>query len=138
MSSTTIPQAPIANWQQVRDAWIAEVNKMAYDVERWAAENDWDTKRETKELLEDEIGAYEAPVVRVQTMQGRIYFEPTARFVGGANGRIEIAATPSFWQATLLKTDGGWRFMTEDLEEMNKGWTREDFSDVVSYLLKQK
>src|SRR5437870_5543591 len=101
MSSTITPHSPLKNWRKVRNEWIAEVDQMAGEVERWAAENDWDFRRDMKDVIEDEIGEYQLPVVRVQTMQGRIYFDPTARFILGAEGRIEITATPSFWQAVL-------------------------------------
>ena len=137
MSTIITPQSPVNNWQHVRDAWIAEIEQMAADLERWAVENDWDIKRDTKEIVEDEIGKYVVPVVRVQTMHGRLYFDPIARFLMGASGRIEIVATPSFWQAVLMKVDGRWQFFTEDLKELNKTWSREDFIDVATLLLKK-
>jgi hypothetical protein len=71
-------------------------------------------------------------------MQGRIYFDPTARFVGSAAGRIEIIATPSFWQLVLVKSGGAWRFKTDELKEMNKGWSHGDFTEIVTNLLKKK
>ena len=114
MSSVTIPTSPVENWQSVRDEWIAELERMAGDLERWAAESDWDVKRETKEIVEDELGSYMVPVMRIQTMRGRLYFDPICRYVMGASGRIEINATPSFWQAILIKEKGQWRFYDED------------------------
>ena len=139
MNSTIAPQTPIDNWQQVRDQWVAALEQMAGNVERWATENDWDFKRDTKEIVEDEIGAYEVPVVRVQTMQGRIYFDPTARFVGAAEGRIEIVAAPSFFQLVLAKVDCAWRFFSEEeMQDMGQPWTYEGFTQVVTDLLKKR
>ncbi|HET6250621.1 MAG TPA: hypothetical protein VFE47_23235 [Tepidisphaeraceae bacterium] len=139
MSTAIAPQAPIANWQQVRDEWVAEVERMADDIERWAKENDWDTKRETKENVEYEIGGYEVPMVRIHTMQGRAYIDPTGRFVGGATGRMEIVATPSFFQVVLCKIDGEWRFLSEDtMEDLNQSWSREGFTRIITDLLKRR
>lgn len=132
----SIPQSSSIREQQVRDEWIAEIGAMADDVERWAKENDWDTKRETREMSEEGVGTYRAPVVRVQTMQGRVYFEPVARFIsGGPTGRIELIGTPSFWQVVLIREEGRWHFYTEDFEDLHKEWTKEGFTDAVAYLL---
>jgi hypothetical protein len=139
MNSAIAPQAPVENWQQVRDEWIAEVEHLATDVERWSAQNDWDTKREMKEIVEHEIGAYQVPVIRIQTMQGRIYFDPTARFIVGAAGRIEIVATPLFFQLVMVKVDGKWRFFSEEeMEDLGQSWTHEGFTQVVMDLLKRR
>src|SRR5258707_15644543 len=137
MTSSTMPSAPVENWEQIRDTWVADVESLAHDIEQWAAENDWDSKRESKEITEDEIGSYQIPVVRVHTLQGRVYFEPCARFVLGASGRIELSATPSFAQVVMLRTNGSWRFLTEDLQDLNKFWSRDGFKDIVSLLLRQ-
>jgi hypothetical protein len=138
MSVATLSKPPLKKkWKKVRDEWIAEVESMADDIERWAAENDWDTKRESKEIIEDEIGTYQLPVVRVATMQGRIYFDPTARFVCGATGRIDVVATPYFSEARLVKVNDRWRF-EEDMKNLRKNWSRKGFTDVVNYLLKKR
>lgn len=137
MSSAVLPESPVDNWQQVRDAWIAEIDQMAGDVERWAKENDWDTKRDTQEIVEDEIGRYALAVVRVQSMHGRLYFDPIARFLMGASGRIEIIATPSFYQVVLVKENGKWQFLDENLHHLKKTWSREDFTEVAVHLMKK-
>jgi len=137
MSSAVLPESPVDNWQQVRDSWVAEVEQMAGEIERWAKENDWDTKRETKEVVEDEIGKYALPVVRIQSMHGRLYFDPIARFLMGASGRVEIIATPSFYQVVLVKENGKWQFLDENLKPLKKTWTREDFAEVAVRLMKK-
>jgi hypothetical protein len=138
MTKTILPQSRMKNWRKVRDAWVAEVEKMADDLERWSADNDWDTKREMKELEEEGLGRYRVPVVRVQTMQGRLYFEPVARFILGAAGRIELTATPSFWQVILLKERGRWQFFDENLKNLRKAWAIDDFQKIAVDLMKKR
>jgi hypothetical protein len=140
MSRTILHRFRPKNWRKLRDTWVAELGHMADDVERWSAQNDWDTLRETRELEEEEIGTYEVPVVRIQTMQGRLYFEPVSWSVCGAEGRIEITAARSFYQVVLVKNNGKWWFADpdEDFKNLRKSWTRQGFTAIAGYLLKKR
>src|SRR5437016_5038498 len=108
MMQSTAPGAPVQNWHEIRDAWVRDVEQMAADVERWCAARDLFVKRETKDLDEEEIGSYQLPVLTIQLPTGRIYFNPIARFIVGAEGRIEMYAVPSFAQVVLIRRGNGW------------------------------
>lgn len=130
------PHSPTENWEQARDEWVAEVERLAADVERAATGKEWAVKRESKEIVEDGIGAYQVPVLTVRAPTGMVYFNPVARYIiGGPTGRIEIYATPSFAEAVLLRRDGEWRFHTDDLVDLNRPWSEQAFIQTASELL---
>jgi hypothetical protein len=131
-----LPHLPVENWEKVRDEWVADVERLATGVERAAAGAEWYVKRETKEIVEDGIGAYSVPVLTVQAPTGRVYFNPLARFImGGATGRIELYAAPSFAGAVLIRRDGVWWFYTDDLVDLNRAWSEQAFVQTAKDLL---
>lgn len=119
---------------QIRTEWVAELDRLATDVERWAAADDLGTRRLSKRVQGDDVEPYDAPVVSVQTPFGRVHFNPISRFALGTEGRIEVYAEPSFAQLLLLKVGGAWQFYTEDLVPLNKSWSEQSFRDVVREL----
>ncbi len=129
------PRLSTQNRAQERKAWIAEVNRLASDVEKWANDNEWSVRRETKDVIEDELGKYHLPVLTIQASRGRVYFNPIARYLVGADGRIEMHASPSFAQVVLLKVGGTWHFMNEDLIDLKKTWSEQSFRQIVADLL---
>jgi hypothetical protein len=135
MTLSSIPRFPVENWEKTRDEWIAEVDRLIADLERWAARRDWGTRREDKEIVEDGIGAYRAPVLTIQAPTGRVYFNPVAREVLGASGRIELYATPSFAEAVLLHRDGAWRFYSGDLDDLNLTWSEQALDQIIPDLM---
>lgn len=134
----TVPNLPVENWEQARDEWVADVEQLARDIEHAADGVGWGVKRESKEIIEDGIGAYRVPVVTVQAPTGRVFFNPVARYImGGATGRIELYASRSFAEAVLLRRDGVWRFYTGDLDDLNRTWSEQAFVQTASELLAQ-
>ena len=121
--------------KQKRDSWIAEVERLAVDVEHWAKTRDWAVRREMKNFTEDEIGTYQLPVLTVLTSLGRVVFEPVARFVAGGSGRIDLYAFPSFSQVVLVRRGRKWTFLSEsDHSDLGRKWKEADFVKTLSEL----
>jgi len=117
-----------------RRQWLDDLNALVHDIELWSAENDWAVKVERKRIREDEIGVYSAPALIIQTAQGRLYFTPIARYIGGGDGRIEITA-PSFRSVVLIRRGHNWRFYDDDLVDLKKTWSKKNFNAVARELL---
>jgi len=135
MTANTAPHRPVENWQQERDAWVGEVERLASDVQRWSEARGWAVRRDAKPVTEDGIGSYQVPVLTILTFIGRVVFDPVARFIVGASGRIELYAFPSFAQVVLVRRNGEWRFLSDaDMSDLNRAWNEADFVRTVEEL----
>lgn len=131
MAEIAKPRQAVENWERVRYEWLAEIDRVLADAERWSANQGWATLRDDRTLTEDEIGAYRAPVLLIHTMQGRVLLTPEARFVYGADGLIDLHVYPSFDDlASIVKTPEGWWFKTDE-GELGDPWTEQALVKVV-------
>ncbi len=130
------PSRPVDNWEEKLDAWLADVEGVFDQAERWAAKRQWMTKRDSKVITEESIGQYEAPVLLIHTPQGRLLLDPIARFVFGAEGRIDFCVMPSFDSVMLVKTDGNWSFSSNSRADLELPWSEPSFEKVAVEILK--
>lgn len=115
MPETVQPRKPVENWEQVRDDWVAEVNRLVAEVEAWAGRHGWGTLRDDKAIAEDRIGTYRVPVLLIHTPKGRLLLSPEARYVVGADGLIDLNVYPSFdVLVSIVKAADGWRFKSAE------------------------
>lgn len=136
MPETVLPRKPVENWEQIRDEWIAEIDHLFRDAERWSTSRGWMTLREERTITEDRLGSYQVPVLLIHTPQGRLLLTPEARYVVGASGLIDLSLYPSFDSlVSLVKRDEGWRFQARDRDEAGESWSEESFVRVVNRLL---
>ena len=57
-----------------------------------------------------DIGVYKAPMLLIQRWDVQLLLEPIARFVGGADGRIDLYRMPQYDEvAMILRKNGKWR-----------------------------
>ncbi len=109
MSTVAVPQSPVANWEQVRDEWLSRLSALTDEVERWAQELGWSTRRMEFKLDDSQIGTYRAPALLMQEGNIRILLEPIARFVPGADGVVDLYRMPAYDDiASLYYSNGGW------------------------------
>ncbi|HEV3003477.1 MAG TPA: hypothetical protein VGX78_03405 [Pirellulales bacterium] len=132
------PNRPVENWESQLNAWLADIEGVFQNAERWAARLQWTTKRDSKVITEQSIGQYEAPLLLIHAPQGRLMLDPIARFVGGAEGRIDFCVMPSFDSAMLVKVDGGWRFSSNSRTDFDLPWSEESFATVAAEMLKSQ
>jgi hypothetical protein len=101
---------PIANAQKTRDEWVGRLAALVDDVEKWAKELGWSTRRLETELEEPEIGKYVAPMLLLQEGTVRIQLEPIARFGVGFDGLVDLYRMPAYDDiASLSPSNGQWQ-----------------------------
>ena len=136
MPETVLPRKPVENWEQIRDEWVHEVQRLIQEAETWSQRQGWGTLRDDRSLTEDRIGSYRVPVLLIHTTKGRLLLTPEARYVVGGNGLIDLNVYPSFdTLISLVKRDDGWRFQAHDREEIGEAWSEESFVNTVNRLL---
>ena len=135
MSKGTLPQSPVENWQDERAEWIGAVERLIADVEAWATKRGWWVHREDKTVSDDDqrIGTYHAPMLRIQTPTARLILEPIARYVVGAEGRVDLAIFPSYHSVAIVRRDDGWQ-MLSDRTGRAKRWSENAFVKTVESL----
>jgi len=110
MPSVESPNNPIGNGQQVRDEWIGRVTSLVDQVEKWAREQGWRTRRIDKRLEDTEIGTHQVPALLLQEGTTQLLLEPIGRSAPGVDGVVDLYAMPAYDDmATLYHTDSGWR-----------------------------
>lgn len=115
--------------------WLADVEELARDVERWSNQNNWLVRRDTKSITEDKLGSYLVPYLTIRAPQGGMIFEPIARYVVGASGRVDLCAFPSFFNAVVVRTDSGWHIKSLDKDSVDRRWSEESFLETASQLM---
>ncbi|HKB00954.1 MAG TPA: hypothetical protein VKD90_01985 [Gemmataceae bacterium] len=110
MSAVELPKNPIANWEQVRDEWIARVTALVDQVEAWARDLGWSTRRISKALDDHEIGTYRVPALLLQEGTVRLLLEPQGRSAApDTEGIVDLYVMPAYDDiANLYFYQGGW------------------------------
>jgi phytoene dehydrogenase-like protein len=125
--AATIPPDKPAKGQQFRDGlqafrrlssavqrgvwadWKEDANCLIKQVEDWAAELKWVTRRVDKKLNEMLLGEYHLDQLYLHA-EGNLYIlDPIARFVPGALGAFDLSIQPSFYVTSIYHhMDGVW------------------------------
>src|SRR6266511_3831152 len=93
----------------LRDEWLRVVEGLGHQVRGWAEKKGWTVTEEPREVNEERLGVYRAPVLQIDTPHGQVILEPIARDVAGAEGRVDLYAWPTHFRVKLLrKADGIW------------------------------
>jgi hypothetical protein len=137
MSQQTLPQQLIDKSDAERDAWLQELETLLQQAEEWSRKRDWATRRDAKTITEAPFGTYAVPVLLIHTPQGRLLLDPIARFVGGAEGRIDFCVYPSFDGIMLIKTVAGWQFEALEQPDWNRPWSELALEQIGRQLLEQ-
>jgi hypothetical protein len=120
---------------QTKAQWLRTVNSLLTNIEGWAENEGWLTKRDDKEIQEQELGSYTAQVLTIQSPQGRIIIDPIAKFVVSGDGRIDLYAWPSLNRVRLLRKNRKWIVRTDSGIDWPKPWGRETFLNLANGLL---
>lgn len=127
MSKGTLPRAPAENWEEQRAEWLEAIEQIVGEVQSWATSRGWWVEREMKNVSDDDdrIGTYQVPMLRIQTPSSRLIFEPIARYVVGARGRVDLAVFPSYHSVAVVRRDDGWRIV--DDANRSTAWSEKAF-----------
>ena len=134
MSTAIRPKNPVENWEQVRDEWVAAVEALIKDTESWAQHQGWGTLREPKQITEDRLGTYEVPRLLIHDLFGRLVLDPTARFVMGVEGLVDLYVIPSWESEMIARTLEGWFLILDDADGPRLPWSESVLVEAVKRL----
>lgn len=93
----------------IRDEWIDRLGRLIGDVDTWARDLDWSTRRIDKRMEDATIGRYKAPGLLMQKGFTRILLDPISRTTPGSEGVVDIYLMPALDDiASLYFYDGRW------------------------------
>lgn len=141
MSATRAPEAPVENWEAIRDEWVAAVEALITDAESWCATRGWRSERQAKPVYERGIGSYEAPQLWFNPGRGRtLLLDVTARFVPGAAGVADLYRWPEFDGVMILRTEHGWHLHlpVERSEAKLLPWSEQAFGKAAEWLIQHE
>ncbi len=102
-------QAEVHVRMQGRAAWIARVESLVDQTERWAREMGWSTRRVEKKLEDDWIGSHRVHALLMQEDTCRILLEPVGRSALGVEGVVDLYLMPAYDDiARLVYYDDRW------------------------------
>lgn len=97
---------PTAEAVAVKAEWVARLNALVTDVETWARELGWATKRIDKPLDDhDGAGKYRAPALVLQENFTRLMLEPM--WNDGSDGVAHLYVMPEYDEVARLVLRGG-------------------------------
>lgn len=99
-------EAEIAARMKDRAIWIDRVFALVGQVEQWAKEMGWSTRRLEKKLDDPWIGKHRVPALLMQEDLCRILLEPLGRSSLGAEGIIDLYLMPAYDDIARLLYNG--------------------------------
>jgi hypothetical protein len=89
--------------------WLHEARGLINQVEAWAKDFGWVTRRQEKKLNELLLGEYTLDQLYMHA-EGSLYIlDPIARFIPGGLGAFDLSIQPSFYITSIYRhMDGGW------------------------------
>jgi hypothetical protein len=94
---------------QARSSWTEKINALVDQVEAWAKELNWATRRVEKKLDDSFIGEHQVPALLMQEDTCRILLEPIGRSTAGAEGVVDLYLLPAYDDiATLYYYNQRW------------------------------
>lgn len=99
-------QAEIAVRMTDRAKWIERVNALVEQVEQWAKEMGWSTRRVEKKLDDPWIGKHRVPALLMQEDLCRVLLEPIGRSSMGSEGIVDLYLMPAYDDIARLLYNG--------------------------------
>ena len=94
---------------ELRDRWLERLAALIEQVDGWAKEMDWSTRRIEKIMDDSEAGNYKAPALLLQKETVRIILDPIGRASPGTEGIVDFYLMPAYDDiATLFWVKGEW------------------------------
>ncbi len=121
---------------KVRNEWLGMVDALVQQVRGWAEEAGWTVTQSEREVVEEQLGRYEVPVLEVSTPRGHVILEPMGQDVLGHKGRVDLYAWPTHYRVMLLRTSApDWVIRTESGLNWPQPWEQATFVDLSLGLL---
>jgi hypothetical protein len=121
MSSAIAPKNSNTDWTKVRMEWIARLDLLVNDIEQWAQEIGWSTKRIEKRLDDRDIGVYQAPALLMQENFTRVLLDPITLYARGTDGEVDLYRMPAYDDiARLFYSEHGWQMFDASTPDMTQ------------------
>ena len=92
-----------------RANWICRIDSLVKQVEEWARELGWSTRRVEKTLDDTRIGEHRVPALLMQEETCRVLLEPLGRSAPGVEGVVDLYLMPAYDDiASLYYSKGQW------------------------------
>ena len=105
-----LKKAKDADWEAKKELWLSKVNELYSQVENWLA--DWVktkqitlSKSEAKTVVEDHIGRYTVPVMKITIGDEAMQLNPIGTLIVGARGRVDVKGSIGDEMLVLLARD---------------------------------
>jgi len=89
-------QAEVVARMGDRARWIERVTALVEQVEQWARELGWSTRRVEKKLEDARVGTHRVPALLLQEDTCRALLEPVGRSTPGAEGAVDLYLMPAY------------------------------------------
>jgi len=116
--------------QANRDEWITLVTQLIDQIQTWSEANGWSVIRGTSQRSERLLGTYEVPTLEVHVGPRRLYVEPVARYVFGADGRVDILSSPSLNHVVLARQGDQWKLYDQQRTPLDVPWDATHFTSL--------
>jgi hypothetical protein len=110
MATAETQKGPVEDPEPLLARWSGQLDDLIRQVETWARELDWATRRIEKSMEDSKIGKYKAPALLIQKETVRVLLDPIARATPGSEGVVDLYLMPAYDDlASLYYYDGGWQ-----------------------------
>lgn len=113
------PDDPGAAWEEIqaeitarmkdRAGWIDRVTALVDQVEQWAKEMGWSTRRIEKKLDDPWIGKHCVPALLMQEDLCRVLLEPLGPSTPGTDGVVDLYLMPAYDDIARLYYENQWK-----------------------------
>lgn len=98
-----------ATVEEMKAEWLARLHSLVAQIEQWARDRDWSTRRIEKRMEDSILGVYQAPALLLQQDVVRLFLEPISHSTPGSEGAVDLYLMPAYDDiASIYFADGGW------------------------------
>ena len=119
----------------VLQEWTRLVGELIDQIRQWATDQGWQVNVQEIERQESELGTYATHRLDIQGPRGHLVVEPKARYVMGADGRVDLYAWPSLNRLLIVRAGDQWKLHTASGVDWPAPWGRDTFVNVGTELM---
>jgi hypothetical protein len=99
--------ARVEDPEGVRAEWLARLDVLATEVQRWVEPAGWRTRLVSKPTRDSILGRFEVPLLLMERDGVEIALNPVSRFVPGADGAVDLYVVPAYDEVAGLYLEAG-------------------------------
>ncbi len=111
----------------VLDDWVSASTTLLAEAEGWAKQQDWPTRRFSKDITEDFIGNYRLDKLIYSVEGAQLALIPLGRFAPGTDGMFDLAVMPAYDSVMVVRKKDRWFIHPLSQEEGRQDWSKEAF-----------